>query len=189
MATETEIKLSLSVSAANQLAQHPLLAGLERDRQLLVSTYYDTPDRRLQGRADCRALPPEGTSSVAAGGQDCSAACCRAGATQRVGGSGAAGRVRFFAHVDSNDVCANCLKRCASELQPVFKTHFRRDLWLLERRPRGAHRSGARPWVDRRAAVGACPSARSNWNCSLASLGTCSRWPGSCRTACRCTRR
>ena len=48
MATETEIKLSLSPRAASRLARHPLLSPIEPQRVLLVNIYYDTPDRRLQ---------------------------------------------------------------------------------------------------------------------------------------------
>ena len=49
MAIETEIKLSLSARTASQLGSHALLAGVPSQRQLLVNTYYDTPDNRLRG--------------------------------------------------------------------------------------------------------------------------------------------
>ena len=48
MATETEIKLSLPAHAASQVAKQALLAGVEPQRQLLINTYYDTPDLRLR---------------------------------------------------------------------------------------------------------------------------------------------
>ncbi|HRI93528.1 MAG TPA: CYTH domain-containing protein, partial [Accumulibacter sp.] len=49
MAIETEIKLSLSARTARQVGSHALLAGVPSQRQLLVNTYYDTPDNRLRG--------------------------------------------------------------------------------------------------------------------------------------------
>jgi hypothetical protein len=48
MANETEIKLSLSTRTAGQLAKHAMLAGIASHRQLLINTYYDTPDKRLR---------------------------------------------------------------------------------------------------------------------------------------------
>ena len=48
MATETEIKLSLSARAASALAKHTMLSNIERHRQLLINTYYDTQDKRLR---------------------------------------------------------------------------------------------------------------------------------------------
>jgi len=50
MALETEIKLSVPASSARRLPTHPLLADAKPYRQKLVSTYYDTPDRRLQAK-------------------------------------------------------------------------------------------------------------------------------------------
>jgi triphosphatase len=146
MATETEIKLSLSVSAANQLAQHPLLAGLERDRQLLVSTYYDTPDRRLRGERIVVRYRQKGRLWLLAVK---TAPLLAAGLAQRSEWEvpGQPGEFNF-AHVDSNDV-RELLEALREQLQPVFKTHFRRDLWLLERRP-GVRIEVAldRGWID-----------------------------------------
>jgi len=132
MATETEIKLSLSATAARQLPQLPLLAGSERSSNLLVNTYYDTPDRRLrrerivvryrrQGRQ--WLLGVKTASPIAAG-------LAQRGEWEAPGRPG-----EFdFGHVDSVAV-RELLETLRAELQPVFTTRFRRDAHVVAPRP------------------------------------------------------
>ncbi|HRD91026.1 MAG: CHAD domain-containing protein [Candidatus Accumulibacter sp.] len=132
MATETEIKLSLSATAARQLSELPLLAGSGRSSKLLVNTYYDTPDRRLrsehmvvryrrQGRQcllGVKTAPP-----IAAG-------LAQRGEWEAPGQPGDFD----FGHVDSIAVRA-LLESLREELQPVFTTRFRRDAYVVAPRP------------------------------------------------------
>lgn len=132
MATETEIKLSLSTRAALQLAQHPMLAGASRGRQLLINTYYDTPDRRLHHERIVVRYRQNGrlwllgvkTAPVIAAG------LAQRGEWEVPGQPGEFG----FSHVDSRPL-RELLESLRDQLQPVFSTRFRRDSWLLEPRP------------------------------------------------------
>ena len=50
MGQEIELKLELSPDAKDELERQPWFGSAERRSQRQVSTYYDTPDRRLRGR-------------------------------------------------------------------------------------------------------------------------------------------
>jgi len=128
MATETEIKLSLSATAARQLAELPLLAATERSTKLLVNTYYDTPDDllrrermvvryRQQGRQwllGVKTAPP-----------------IAAGLAQRAEWEAPGRPGEFdFGHVD-NIAVRELLESLRAELLPVFTTRFRRDVHVL----------------------------------------------------------
>ena len=131
MATETEIKLSLSARAASQLARHPLLADGKPHRQLLINTYYDTPDRRLRSQRIVVRYRQKGREWLFTVK---TAAPLSGGLAQRSewevpGQPGAFD----FSHVD-NLVIRDLLESLREELQPIFTTHFRRHAWLLEPR-------------------------------------------------------
>lgn len=129
MATETEIKLSLSPRAASRLARHPLLSPIEPQRVLLVNIYYDTPDRRLQrervvvrhrrkGREWLMTVKTVSTVS--------------AGLAQRSEWEVPGQRGEFeFSQVDDERV-RSVLEAARDQLQPLFITRFWRKSWLLD---------------------------------------------------------
>ena len=131
MATETEIKLSLSARAASQLAKHRLLAGSASHRQLLVNTYYDTPDTRLRHERIVVRHRLKGsewlltvkTVAVLTGG------LAQRGEWEVPGRPGAFD----FSHVD-NCLLRDLLESIRHELRPIFTTRFTRQSWLLEPR-------------------------------------------------------
>lgn len=148
MATETEIKLSLSALAARQLPQQAMLSKVAPNRQLLVNTYYDTPDHGLRRdgvvvrhrRKGRQCLLTVKTAPVLAAG------LARRSEWEVPSRSG-----EFdFSAVDSSSVRA-LLESVREQLQPSFITHFRRDSWLLE--PRAGVRIEValdRGWIEAR---------------------------------------
>ena len=132
MATETEIKLSLSATAAQQLSQLPLLADSVRSSKLLVSTYYDTPDRRLRRERIVVRYRQQGRQWLLGVK---TAPLIAAGLAQR-GEWETPGRPGDFdfAHVDASAV-RELLDSLRGELQPVFATHFRRQAHLITPSP------------------------------------------------------
>ncbi|MBN8439299.1 MAG: CHAD domain-containing protein [Candidatus Accumulibacter sp.] len=148
MATETEIKLSLPAHAASQVAKQALLAGVEPQRQLLINTYYDTPDLRLRRERIVVRYRQKGSQwllTVKTAPQ------LTAGLAQRSEWEVPARPGAFdFSHVDS-DSLRDLLESLRDELQPLFTTHFRRHIWLLE--PRHGVRIELaldRGWIDAR---------------------------------------
>ncbi len=129
MATETEIKLSLSPRAAVAFCTLPLLAGIRPLRQKLLNTYYDTPDLRLQHERIAVRYRKKGWESF----------LTVKGAAPSVGGlaqrsewetAGLPGEFDF-SHVD-NSKLRHRLESLRDELTPVFTTHFTRTAWILE---------------------------------------------------------
>jgi triphosphatase len=148
VATETEIKLSLPAHAASQVAKQALLAGVEPQRQLLINTYYDTPDLRLRRERIVVRYRQKGSQwllTVKTAPQ------LTAGLAQRSEWEVPARPGAFdFSHVDS-DSLRDLLESLRDELQPLFTTHFRRHIWLLE--PRHGVRIELaldRGWIDAR---------------------------------------
>jgi triphosphatase len=129
MATETEIKLSLSARAANELAKQALLSGVEPQRQLLINTYYDTPDLRLRRERIVVRYRQKGRQWLLTVK---TAPVLTAGLAQRSEWEVRGQPGEFdFSHVDSNSV-RDLLESLRGDLQPLFTTHFRRHIWLLE---------------------------------------------------------
>jgi inorganic triphosphatase YgiF len=150
MATETEIKLSLSARAASQLAKQAILGGVEPQRQLLVNTYYDTADKRLRRERIVVRHRQKGRQCLLTVK---TAPLLTAGLAQRSewevpGQPGAFD----FSHVDDAGV-RELLESLRDDLQPIFTTHFRRNVWLLEPR-QGVRIELAldRGWIDTRGA-------------------------------------
>ncbi len=131
MATETEIKFSLSARTASQLAKHPLLAGVEPHRQLLVNTYYDTPDGRLRRERVVVRYRRKGREWLLTVK---TAALLSGGLAQRSEWEvpGRPGEFDFW-NVDDL-VVRGLLESVRDQLQPVFTTRFTRQAWLLEPR-------------------------------------------------------
>ncbi len=131
MGTETEIKLSLSARAASQLAKQAMLSNIAPARQLLINTYYDTPDNSLRRERVVVRHRQKGRQ------------CLLTVKTAPVPAGGLAQRSEWevpsrsgefdFAHVDSDRLRA-LLESLRDQLRPAFTTRFRRDSWLLEPR-------------------------------------------------------
>ena len=131
MATEIELKLSLPARAANQLAQHALLCDIAPHRQLLVNTYYDTPDRRLRSEGVVMRYRKKGDEWVFG---IKTAAQGTGGLAQRKEWERVGRPETFdFSHVDQSAV-RDLLEAQRDQLQPVFTTRFQRCAWLLEPR-------------------------------------------------------
>jgi triphosphatase len=128
LATETEIKLSLSASVARRLPAHPLLANSEAIRQKLVNTYYDTPDRRLQRRRVAVRYRHKGAEWLLTVKSD---APSPGGLAQRNEWEVPGQPGEFdFSHVD-NPKLRRFLEAATPEMAPVFTTDFTRTFWLL----------------------------------------------------------
>lgn len=129
MATETEIKLSLSARAASRLSGHPLLLAVEPQRQLLVNIYYDTPDRRLQRekvvvRDRCKGRDWFFTVKTVG--------AMSGGLAQRNEWEAPGQRGEFdLSHVDDERV-RRLLESLRQDLQPIFTTRYWRKTWLLD---------------------------------------------------------
>jgi len=131
MATETEIKLSLSARSANELAKHALLNGVAPQRQLLVNTYYETPDNRLRNQGVVVRHRQKGKQCLLTVK---TAPELTAGLARRREWEFPSRAGEFdFSQVDSRSI-RTLLESVRSELRPVSTTRFRRDSWLLDPR-------------------------------------------------------
>ncbi len=149
MGTETEIKLSLSARAASQLAKQAMLNNLAPARQLLINTYYDTPDNCLRRERVVVRHRQKGRQCLLTVK---TAPVLTAGLAQRSEWEVPSRSGEFdFAHVDSQRV-RTLLESLRDQLRPAFTTHFRRHSWLLE--PRAGVRIELaldRGWIEARA--------------------------------------
>jgi len=129
MATEIELKLSLPPGAARALAEHPLLRDLPARRQLLVSTYYDTPQRDLAKKLVAVRWRRRGgrwwltvkSAEPASGGL----------ATRSEWEYPASPGNFDFSQVDHPKLRRH-LEQCTEALTPVFTTRFRRTTWQVD---------------------------------------------------------
>ncbi|MCM8595448.1 CYTH and CHAD domain-containing protein [Accumulibacter sp.] len=128
MALETEIKLTLPAGAARRVPTHRLLAGSKALRQKLVSTYYDTPDRRLQRKrlaVRYRQIGEEWLLTIK------NEASAPGGLAQRREWEEPGTPGEFdFSVVDSPKL-RRFLEEAMPSLAPVFVTDFTRSLWTL----------------------------------------------------------
>ncbi|EXI80945.1 MAG: hypothetical protein AW10_01559 [Candidatus Accumulibacter appositus] len=128
MALETEIKLSIPASAARRLPAHPILANTQSHRQKLISTYYDTPDRRLQAKRIAVRYRQKGAEWLLTVKSD---APSPGGLAQRNEWEVPGQPGDFdFSHVD-NPKLRRFLEAARPELAPLFSTDFTRLSWLL----------------------------------------------------------
>jgi len=146
MATETELKLSLSPRTASRLSRHPLLLAVEPQRQLLVNIYYDTPDRRLQREkvvVRYRGKGREWLLTVK------TVAAASGGLAQRSEWEVPGKRGEFDFSLVDDERLRGFLKSVRAELQPLFTTRFWRKSWLLDS-PGGGRCEVAldRGWID-----------------------------------------
>ena len=125
---ETELKLSLNAADLPALRAHPLLAGLS-DTQRLLNTYFDTPAQdlqrarmavreRLSGRDWLLTVKTAGSS---AGGLS---------RRQEWEGPTTPGALDFAALVDDAALAAQ-LMAWRTDLQPLFRTDFERQRWVI----------------------------------------------------------
>lgn len=146
MSTETEIKLSLSARVASQLPRHPLLADRTPRRQLLINTYYDTPDHRLRENGIVVRYRQQGREWLLGVK---TAAQLTGGLAQRKEWELRGKPGEFdFSHVDESAI-RELLESLRDHLQPVFTTRFTRQAWMLEPRA-GARIEVAldRGWIE-----------------------------------------
>lgn len=125
---ETELKLSLNEADLPALRAHPLLAG-PSDTQRLLNTYFDTPAQDLQ-RA--RMAVRERLS-----GRDWLLTVKTAGSSvdglsrrQEWEGPTTPGALDFAALVDAAALAAQ-LMAWRTDLQPLFRTDFERQRWVI----------------------------------------------------------
>ena len=125
---ETELKLSLNAADLPALRAHPLLVG-PSDTQRLLNTYFDTPAQDLQ-RA--RMAVRERLS-----GRDWLLTVKTAGSSvgglsrrQEWEGPTTPGALDFAALVD-DPALATQLMAWRADLQPLFRTDFERQRWVI----------------------------------------------------------
>jgi len=125
---ETELKLSLNAADLPALRAHPLLVG-PSDTQRLLNTYFDTPAQDLQ-RA--RMAVRERLS-----GRDWLLTVKTAGSSvgglsrrQEWEGPTIPGKLDFAALVDDAALAAQ-LMAWRADLQPLFRTDFVRQRWVI----------------------------------------------------------
>lgn len=126
MSTEIELKLQLSPKAASKLAKHPLLANIASQRQHLLNTYFDTPKLELHERRIAVRFRKKGwqwlctvkSAEPASGGL----AMRSEWETQATPGT------FDFSHVDNAEF-RDFLEQRIAQLEPVFTTDFKRQIW------------------------------------------------------------
>lgn len=128
MATEIELKLSLTPKAIKRLTAHPLLKGLSPQKQRLLNTYYDTPALELHARHIGVRFRQKGTQWLLTVK---SAEPASGGLAVRSEWETAARPGHFeFSHV-TNPTLRQLLEQVSDQLQPVFTTDFRRQIWQV----------------------------------------------------------
>jgi inorganic triphosphatase YgiF len=129
MATEIELKLSLSPAAAKAVRQHPLLADVEPVTQVLLNTYYDTPELDLRRQKIALRFRKRGWEWLLTvkSAEPSSGGLARRSEWEIPAIPGA----WTFGHVDDGDLRL-CLEAAAPRLEPVFTTNFRRTAWTVD---------------------------------------------------------
>lgn len=128
MATEIELKLTLSPKEARALPEHPLIAGQPAKRRRLLNTYYDTPDLLLKKKRVALRFRKIGwqwlltvkSAEPASGGL----------AMRSEWEYPAVPGIFDFASVDAPELRAE-LETAAPSLVPVFTTDFQRTAWTV----------------------------------------------------------
>jgi len=126
MSTEIELKLQLSPKAARKLADHPLLANIQSQKQHLLNTYFDTPALELHARRVAVRFRKKGWQWL----------CTVKSAEPASGGlamrseweAPATPGIFDFSHVDADDF-RDFLERRQDQFEPIFTTDFRRQMW------------------------------------------------------------
>ncbi len=126
MATEIELKLQLTPSAARQLLSHPLLAGIKAQKQHLLNTYYDTPVLELHERRIAMRFRKKGWQWLLTvkSAEPASGGLALRSEWERPAQPG----LFDFSHVD-DPALRSFLETATPRLQPVFTTDFHRTIW------------------------------------------------------------
>ena len=126
MSLEIELKLQLSPKTAKKLPGHPLLAGIQVQKQHLLNTYYDTPQLDLHARRIGLRFRKKGWQWLLTVK---SAEPASGGLAMRSEWETEATPGTFdFAHVDNPDL-REFLERSTDQLAAVFTTDFKRQIW------------------------------------------------------------
>ena len=126
MSIEIELKLQLNPKTAKKLPAHPLLAGIQFQKQHLLNTYYDTPQLDLHARRIGLRFRKKGwqwlltvkSAEPASGGL----ALRSEWETEATPGT------FDFAHVDNPEL-RDFLDHAIKQLTPVFTSDFKRQIW------------------------------------------------------------
>ena len=125
---ETELKLSLNAADLPALRAHPLLAG-PSDTQRLLNTYFDTPTQDLQRARMAvreRLSGSDWLLTVKTAGSSVGGLSRR----QEWEGPTLQGALDFAALVDDAALAAQ-LMAWRADLQPLFRTDFERQRWVI----------------------------------------------------------
>jgi inorganic triphosphatase YgiF len=125
---ETELKLSLNAADLSALRAHPLLAGTS-DTQRLLNTYFDTPAQDLQRARMAvreRLSGSDWLLTVKTAGSSVGGLSRR----QEWEGPTLPGALDFAALVDDAALAAQ-LMAWRADLQPLFRTDFERQRWVI----------------------------------------------------------
>jgi len=125
---ETELKLSLNAADLPALHAHPLLAG-PSDTQRLLNTYFDTPGLDLQRARMAvreRLSGSDWLLTVKTAGNSVGGLSRR----QEWEGPTTPGALDFAALVDDAALAAQ-LMTWRADLQPLFRTDFERQRWVM----------------------------------------------------------
>jgi inorganic triphosphatase YgiF len=125
---ETELKLSLNAADLPALLAHPLLAG-PSDTQRLLNTYFDTPTLDLQRARMAvreRLSGSDWLLTVKTAGSSVGGLSRR----QEWEGPTTPGALGFAALVDDAALAAQ-LMAWRVDLQPLFRTDFERQRWVI----------------------------------------------------------
>ncbi|MGE5384806.1 MAG: CHAD domain-containing protein [Betaproteobacteria bacterium] len=129
MATETELKLSLSPQDARKLKDHPRLAALAPRRRLLRNTYYDTPRcdlTKLGVAVRFRQIGRQWLLTVKSGEP------AGGGLARRNEWENPAVPGHFdFSFVEADELRQR-LEALVPDLEPIFTTHFHRTIWHVQ---------------------------------------------------------
>ena len=126
MSIEIELKLQLTPKSAKKLLAHPLLADIAPQKQHLLNTYYDTPQLDLHARRIAIRFRQKGWQWLLTVK---SAEPASGGLAMRSEWETEATPGNFdFSHVD-NDELRHFLEDATAQLEPVFTTDFRRQIW------------------------------------------------------------
>ena len=126
MSTEIELKLQLTPKVAKKLASHPLLANIAPQKQRLLNTYYDTAKLDLHARRIAVRFRQKGwqwlltvkSAEPASGGL----------AMRSEWETAATPGIFDFSHVDNSEL-RTFLEHAQADLEPVFATDFKRQVW------------------------------------------------------------
>jgi triphosphatase len=128
MSIEIELKLQLSPKTAKKLASHPLLGKIQPQKVRLLNTYFDTPKLELHARRIAVRFRNKGWQWLLTVK---SAEPATGGLAMRSEWETEATPGQFdFSHVDADEL-REFLENSSGELEPIFTTDFRRQIWQV----------------------------------------------------------